>query len=902
MKLTKVFFIQIVITTFAVLFLDGNSLCAQTIADSSNLEISDSVALSHDYPILDDSVKVVIDSTKPTFDSVVAKDSTANDSLSPQSRSAIESRIDYKAKDSLFFDLRNNRAYLYEDAQMNYKEIELTAARIEMNFVKREVSAYPYIDSTGKEIGVPHFDDKQQAFDAKDMIYNFDTKKARITNMVTKQDEMFVHGEVVKKLPNNEAFVKNARFTTCDLEHPHFYIVALKAKIIPEDKVVTGPAMLFLNDVPTPIVVPFGLFPNSNKHKSGVIIPAYGESASQGFFLRNGGFYWSINDYMDWKITGSAYTRGEWDVQNVFNYAKRYKFNGGLSFSYGMVPTGEPETPDYSKSTTLRVAWNHRQDPKANQNSTFSANVDFFNSASQQNSAYVADHFNNQSNSSIAYQLRIANRFNIVANSNMNYNTSSRTINATLPTLSFSMNPIYPFKRKTRKGAERWYESFKLNYSMNAVNRTVVDDTLFGSEQMFKDMDNSVKHNIPLEMNIKLFKGKINWNHSANYTNYWYFKRIEQGLDSVDRPGAEINQTHGFYTAQSYNYSTNFQTTLYGMLQFKRGFFRAFRHVMTPSVGFSYRPNFNTYESGYREYEDTTGRIHRYNLYTGAPAGVPGGEKSGSINFGLSNNFEMKVRDRKDTVAGTRKIKLIESLSLSASYNLAADSLNWSPISLTASTTLFKGLSLNYRATFSMYAKDSNNRDYNKFIWQTGNKFLLRTTESLSTGLNWSFGSKEKVTDEKTKSSIKSANTEIFERPASWGMKWSMNINYTVSYGSTYRPGYYYVNIFGYPIKDTIYRTHNASINQTLSINGSIELTEKWKIDFNSGFDFRTKKISQTLFTISRDLHCWNMTFTWVPFGPYKEWSFGIRLNSNMLGDAMKYDKRSGYRDHNTYN
>ena len=262
----------------------------------------------------------------------------------------------------------------------------------------------------------------------------------------------------------------------------------------------------------------------------------------------------------------------------------------------------------------------------------------------------------------------------------------------------------------------------------------------------------------------------------------------------------------------------------------------------------------------------------------------------------------MKVRDRKDTVAGTRKIKLIESLSLSASYNLAADSLNWSPISLTASTTLFKGLSLNYRATFSMYAKDSNNRDYNKFIWQTGNKFLLRTTESLSTGLNWSFGSKEKVTDEKTKSSIKSANTEIFERPASWGMKWSMNINYTVSYGSTYRPGYYYVNIFGYPIKDTIYRTHNASINQTLSINGSIELTEKWKIDFNSGFDFRTKKISQTLFTISRDLHCWNMTFTWVPFGPYKEWSFGIRLNSNMLGDAMKYDKRSGYRDHNTYN
>ncbi len=651
-----------------------------------------------------------------------------------------------------------------------------------------------------------------------------------------------------------------------------------------------------MNGVPTPLALPFAIFPDSDKHTSGVIIPTYGESQAQGFYLRNGGFYWSINDYLDWRITGDIYTRGDWSLNNNIQYSKRYKFNGNFSMNYGLVQYGEKETEDYKKTKSMRVTWQHAQDPKANQNSSFSANVNYFNTASQQYSPSINDHFNNQSTSNIAYQLRIANRYNLSVTAGLDYNTGSRFINANLPTISFSMDPIYPFKRKVRKGQAKWYESFKINYSMNATNQMSAPDSIFWTAEMLKNMKNGIRHNIPLSMDIKLFKGKLNWNHSANYTEYWYFNTITKGLDS-NYQSAIIERNQGFATTRNYNYSTGFSTTLYGLLQFKRGIFRAFRHVMTPSAGFSISPDFYTYASGYRYYEDTLGFSHRYNIFEGNPYGMPSGGKSGSLNFSIGNSFEMKVRNRKDTVEGTRKIKLLESLSLSTSYNLAADSLNWAPITLSARTMLFNTISINYRAQFDLYAKDSMGNPYNKFLWETDRKLFRRESDNATLSVSWSPTSKNSSDEKKPPSKKTADQSEIFEQPAAFNIPWRFSVGYTISYGSNYRPGYYKTNIFGKEISEEIFRKYNSRISQTLTFSGGIDLTQNWKIDFFSGYDFETRKLGLTQFNITRDLHCWTMSFNWTPFGYLKEWGFSIRLKSGMLSDALKYDKRKSFMD-----
>jgi hypothetical protein len=878
---------------------------------------NDSMVMFDNDSVVKDSVRFVL-SDSVDFTLIDSANLEEAGHLAPRSNSAIESRIDYKAKDSIFFDLRINTVHLFEKAQVNYKDIELTAAKIEIHFDRDELTAFPKLDSLGEEVDRPFFKDERQMFEAREMVYNLATKKARIKNIVTKEDEMFIHGDVVKKLPNNEAFVQRARFTTCDLEHPHFHIVARRAKIIPSDKVVTGGAMIFLNDVPTPLAVPFGLFPNSNKRSSGILIPSYGESRSEdeGFFLRNGGFYLAMSDYADWRIEGDIYSRGAWELRNTVQYAKLYKFNGRFEFRTGMMPRGERGTLDFEQTRTTRIGWNHQQDRKANENSTFAASVDFFNKASQQNSLLIADRMDNQSTSNISYQLRLG-RFNVSSTANMDYNISSGNITLVLPTINLTMSPIFPLKPKIRQGNPKWYESFNIGYSINARNTVRGNDSAFWNQEMLRDMQNGAIHNIPMSMNVKVLGGKITWNHTVQYREHWNFKANYRGLDttwisvydpetkeflydSIGRIRQDIIGTeYGFFTTRSYDYSTNFSTRLFGMAQFKRGLIRAFRHVMDPSIGFRISPDFETHANGWREYEDESGNIRRYNLFQGSPGGHPSGGRSGSITFNLGNNFEMKVRDKSDTVRGERNVKLIDRLTLGTSYNLAADrskgQLPWAPITLTANTTLFKKLQINYRASFSLYARDSNNRPYDKFIWETGDKFLLRESESMNTGLSWTFNSKKRENAEQNRAS---GIGEIFEQSAVFGPDWSLNVSYTVGYTNRFEPGYRRNDIWGRPvIGQQPWSEYDRRIQQTLSFNGNLNLTEKWSISFSSGWDFIDKKISQTMLNITRDLHCWTMDFTWAPFGNYREWSFNIRLVSNMLGDVMKYDKKRTHRE-----
>ena len=852
----------------------------------------------------------------------------------PLSRSAIESRIDYQAQDSIFFDLRTNTVHLFEKAQVNYQDIELTAARINVHFDRDELSAFPRVDSLGQEIDRPFFRDSRQTFEARELTYNLATRMARIRYIITQEDEMFIHGERVKKFPDNTAFVQRARFTTCPLEHPHWFIVARRARIIPNDKVVTGGAMLFLNDVPTPIAVPFGLFPNTNRHTSGILIPTYGESHSQdqGFFLRGGGFYWAINDFVDWRIEGDIYSRGEWALRNTWQYALRYRFAGNFNINFGMVPSGERETETFAQTRSFRLNWSHSQAPEANQNSSFSASVNFFNSASQRYSSNIADHFNNQSTSNIAYQLRFG-RFNLAATASLDYNITTGNINATLPSVNLSMRQIFPFQRRVQIGARRWYENFRIGYSMSGTNRVSGNDSAFWVPEIFREMQNGIRHNIPMDLSVRVFGGHVTWSHSIQLTEHWNFRKNYRGLDTTGFHYTNVfdennelirvdtvfhiqrnvitRSEHGFFRSASYSYTTSLSTTLFGISRFNRGPIRAFRHVATPSIGFSISPDFMEgtagHRSGFRYFTDIDGRDVRYNLFSGSPAGHPTGGLSGSINFSLGNNFEMKVRDRSDTVRGERNVRLLDRLQISTSYNLAADSLNWAPINVSGSTRIFGNLSINFNARFDMYARaidtlsngDLRFTRINTFIWQQPGqgrrRFLLRESESMSTGLSWSRSSRDR---EERPSIQRNGSDEIFMQRAAFAPRWSINVSYNINYRGNFRPAYQRTDIWGRPVVgEPVWRDYDQTIMQTLSFNGHVNLTDKWHISFTSGYDFTNRQLSHTMFNVTRDLCCWTMTFTWAPFGQFREWSFGIRLNSNMLGDVMKYDRRRTHRE-----
>jgi hypothetical protein len=871
---------------------------------------NDSIVLYENDSILHDSTTFVLNDSTEIVE---------NSHLAPRSNSAIDSRIDFKATDSIFFDLRVNTVHLFEKAQVNYGQIELTAAKIEVHFDKDELSAFPKFDSLGLEIDRPFFKDDKQTFEARELTYNLVTGKARVKNIITIEGDMIIHGDLVKKLPNNESFVQRARFTTCDLEHPHFHIVARRAKVIPNDKIVTGGAMIFLNDVPTPLALPFGLFPNSSEKNSGILVPSYGEShnQNQGFFLRGGGFYWAISDNMDWRIEGDIYSRGEWELRNQVQYMKLYKYTGSLSFGTGMVPSGERGVfsgpSEFVMTRSTRVGWNHSQDQRANENSTFSASVNFFNQASQRYSSDISAHLNNQSNSNISYQYR-GKGFQISSTANMGYNMSSGDINLTLPTIVFSMSrPFFPLKPKIQQGSPKWYQSLNIRYSMNASNQARGNDSSFWNQDMLKAMQNGVKHNVPIAMDIKLFGGKITWGHSVPYEQQWHFKSTRRGTVYADKfnketgeiigidtiYGALLDPEHDFFMTQSYRYTTSFGTTLFGMAQFKRGPVKAVRHKVTPSVGFTISPDFDTRANGWEFFENARGEMVPYNIFQNSPAGFPKGEKRGSINFGLGNNLEMKVRDKRDTVRGERKISIFDQLNLGTSYNLMADSLNWTPISLTANITLFGKFRINYSAAFDMYARDTTGggkKRINKFIWQTDDKILLTENQSMRTSFSWSFSSKNHSDNSEHPQSF--GRGPIFEQSAAFAPQWSLNIGYTVGYNSRYDPGFRRTNIWGHPIDPPFERTdYHHNILQTLSLNGTLNLTEKWNISFNSGWDFREKKLSTTTFNIARDLHCWNMSFSWTPFGQLKQWSFNIQLVSNMLKDVMKYDRQRTHRE-----
>lgn len=865
------------------LILLGNlSLVAQNenVKDTVSIALGDSVAST-------DTASNVSDSLKIKDKSVVSKD-------------AVDRIIEYKSKDSIRFDINSKNMYLYEDADLKYGETSLKAAYVEINFKKNQLFAKGMLDSVDKPYGTPVFTDKEQSFKSKEMIYNFKSKKGLIKEVVTQDGESYLHGKIVKKLPNDVTYIKHGKYTTCNHDHPHYEFRFNKAKVLPKDKIVTGPIVFVVEDVPLPVGLPFGIFPNKQGRQSGVLIPSYGESQRDGFFLQDGGYYWGISDYIDLTFKGYVSTRGSWKTNMISNYKKRYKYNGNLNLDYALTKEGEKGLDDYSETRTYFIRWQHKQDPKARPNSTFNANV---NAGSSKHHTLrptnLEQYHNNTLESSISYQTNWGqNKYNLTTALRHKQNTSTHEVNLSLPEISFSRAKLYPFRGKNSvTSSTSILDNISVGYNLSATNKiNAIDSVLFEKETLEK-FSYGLKHSIPITSTVKLLK-YFNLNNTLTLNELFYPSRINRswnngmqiedsnndGVPDTSYGFLETDTIQRFSTAVDFAYQSTLSTKLYGMFMMKRGPVRALRHVMTPSVGFSYAPDFADPRWGYYKYYlpenyDPNHPIDpvAYSIYANGIYGSPKQGKTGTINFGLANNFEMKVKSNKDTT-GVRKVKLIDNLSFTGNYDLTKDSMNLSNINMNAYTKLFKNLDVRFTGSFDPYVaiidSTGTKRRINRLEWVENHRpFRLESTD-WQFGLNYKLSSKtflkskNKKDDEKSDvDTSKKSDSEI---------DWDMNFNYTFKTHTN---------------RDLKGFENYNSIVQNLSFSGSISPTPMWSLSYNSAYDFESRKLSYINVNIGRDLHCWEILFTWVPlgYGGNTSYHFTIRLKAQLLQD-LKYE------------
>lgn len=837
----------------------------------------------------------------------------------------LDAPVVYEASDSIVF-LKGGFAHLYGNGKVNYQNIELTSQLISMNMDSSTVYARGVPDSTGVDQGTPVFKDGDTPYESKIMRYNFKTKKGFINTITTQQGEGYVTSSEAKKGPDNEIYMRHGRYTTCDNhEHPHFYLKLSMAKVRPKKDVVFGPAQLVVEDVPLPIAVPFGFFPFNSSYSSGFIMPTYGDEMNRGFYLRDGGYYFAISDQMDLKLLGEIYTKGSWGLSAASTYNKRYKFSGSFNASYLVTKTGEKNMPDYTVSKDFRIQWSHRQDAKANPNSTFSASVNFATSSYDRSSLSTlydpSSYSNNTKASSISYSRNFPSiGLNISSTFNITQNTQDSSLNMTLPDLNIALNRFYPFKRKKAVGDERWYEKISVQYTgslTNSVNTT--DNLLFKTP--FSKWQTGMKHYIPVEANFTLFK-YINITPSFNYTERWYTRKVMQHYD--ERLGEAVKDTvNGFNRVYDYNMALSMNTKLYGM--YKPLFWKkkdiTIRHVLTPSVSYTYTPDFGKARFGYYDtytYTDENGEVRmvEYSPYEGSPYGYPGKGVSQNVSFNLKNNLEMKMASDKDST-GYKKISLIDDLGAQLSYDIAQK--KWSDLSLNLRMKLTKSYTFNMNARFATYAykfdengnvvpSDRTEWSYGRFGRFEGYSGSFSYTLNNDTfkklfGKKDDSSGKDKDKDgkegsedgdeneEETTGNNNNSNSSTTRKTESasidpdgylaFKLPWSVSLSYSYSIRED-RSKEINIKTMRYPY----------SLTHSLNISGNMKIGSRWNINYSSGYDFTSKELSMTTVNISRDLHCFNMSCGLV-FGPFTSYNFSIRANSSMLTDALKWDQRS---------
>lgn len=818
-----------------------------------------------------DSIRIVYDSAGIPIDTI------RNDST--QSKPLFDDLIDYNADDSVRFSIQEKKVYLYGNGFVKYLTTELRADYIELDMDKKLAMATGVPDSVGELKGTPKFKDGGQEFESTELHYNFDTKKGYVTEIITQEGEGYIQGKTTKKMSDSVYCVKHGMYTTCDEhDHPHFGLNMSKAKMIKDKKIFVGFTNLELEGIPLPIFIPFGFFPITKKATSGIIMPTYGEERMRGFNLRGGGYYIYINDYIDMNITGDIYTNGSWGLQYATQYRKRYKFNGNLNFTISKNYVSEKGLPDYQESSDWSVRWTHTQDGKANPYSSFSASVDMSSANNNYYNANTVDGIANQrKQSSISWSKKWPESpFSLSGSFNHSQNSRDSSIAITLPNLSLRMTQIYPFRKKGKSGEMKWYDNIGVSYSAELRNSIQTkEDKLFKSS-FEKDWSNGFKHNIPISLQFKIAKD-VTFTPSLNYNGYLNLKTIEKiwipdtsanGGQFITRDVPGLNYSHDYSASGSIGYTP----TIYGMFMFKPGCkVVAIRHMIRPSISASYTPAIKPLGNYKKSYFDGEKEVE-YDIHEGLTyrPNTTGGKQSGSISFSLDNNVEMKVRNDKDTTGDEefKKVKLLESFRLSTSYNPFADSMNFSNISISARTKILNNkVDLNFSGTIDPYAIDTNNVRYNKYHGKLGRL----TNATIST--NFSFSADNGQNKEKKNDLVGGFYDDYMDFDVPWNI--SISYNFTYSRPSPYR---------------------SPTISQIVNFSGDLSLTPKWKINFQSGYDIKNKEVTSTSFGVTRDLHCWEMTFNCMPFGQHQSYNFEIHVRSSLLRD-LKLTKRDSWYD-----
>ena len=804
------------------------------------------------------------------------------------SKDILGSKVDYTSVDSTKYDIKSEKVFLWGEAKVTFEDISLEANYIEIDLKSNLVYAKGLPDSTGKLVGTPKFKDGASEYEAEQITYNFDTEKGKISNARTQEGDGYVIGEQVKKESDEIIYIKHGKYTTCNLEEPHFHIQANKLKIIQNDKIVTGPANLRIENIPTPLAIPFGFFPNKRERSSGILIPGYGNSPGLGYFLQNGGFYVGESDNWEAILRGDVYTNGSWATNSTLNYKKRYKRQGNLNFKYSDIRRGDEEAADYTRNTTFFVKWKHQQDTKANPNSNFSADVNAGSSNSFRNDINTSDqdYLQPQFQSSINYTRKLGSKFNLALSANQDQNRSDSTLTLVLPQTTFTMSRIFPFKSLSKKpGKTRFYEDIGLSYTFNFKNRIQTKEDQLFTEESLDEFQNGIQHSIPLSTSFKLLK-HFTLNPSINYSETWYFESIRKSYNTTEND-FDTTEVSGFQRYNQMSMSTGLTTKLYGMYDLKFSRMKKIRHVMTPSVSFTYRPDW----SGpyYQTIQaDSTGNTTRYSYFDGGIYGAPGRTQSGLISFSLINNIEGKYKSKADTATELKKIKLLENLSFNSSYDIFADSLAWSTIRMSGRTNIGQKISLQFGSTFDPYTTNSSGSRIERSYYDDEGK-LLRLVQA-NAAVTLRFQSKKRTDGKDSKSPKESEfGTEeeldfINQNPNAYidfNIPWSLNINYNVTYTPNYNES----------------STSSTEIVNTLGFSGDISVTENWKVEFRSGYDFEQQDISYTSINVYRDLHCWQINFSMIPFGTRTSYTFNIAVKAPVLQD-LKLQRRRSYVDY----
>ncbi len=850
-----------------------------------------------------DSVNIDVDSLQTQRISSIEQDSIKNDSV-PVKKGMLEGIVKYKASDYTSINQREEKIYLYNNAEIYYLDMEITAGDIIIDYAKNEVYAKGITDSLGNYTQAPIFKQGKDVVEPDSVRFNTITKKALIFNSKTEQSGGYIISEITKKENDSVYFVSRAKFTTSeDPDNPEYYFLLRNAKIVPGKKVVTGLTNMFIADVPTPIGLPFAYFPLTKKRTSGVIFPSFGEDSNRGYNIQNGGYYFAISDYADLAVLGDYYTNGSYGLRFQTTYALRYKFRGNLGIRFENLITSERGFDDYSKSSVYNIRWSHSQDTKANPNSRFSASVNLGSSTYYQqsiNQLNAPNFLTNTLSSSISYSKTYQGEpqvnINLTATHSQNSNTES--INMTLPTFQGSVGRVYPFAPKvgSKKGI---LQNINLQYNTRAENRIQTTDSLFFKKEMFDDAKVGMQHTIPLSTNFKLFK-YLSLSANTNFQETWTLKTINKTFDSSSQE-VVTTEIKGFDAFRTYNFSASLGTTIYGMFDFgKDKKIQAIRHVMRPSISYSISPAFDQYYETYEvvDADGTTQDEVEYTRFEQSIFGVPGNSFGSSLGFSIGNNFEAKVRDRDSTATEPKKIILLSNLNFSTSYNIAGDSLKWSPIRASGGTQILNNkMSINFGATLDPYALDNNNNKIDKFNIDNGGSLFRVTSANLTMSYNLSsksFEGDSNLSDSEREEARLSGgrDDDLFgksldytnrqldadkkgkEKPGnlySYKIPWSLRLAYAVNYNNS--------------------RRQNEISSHSLMFSGDIELSTRWNVGVSSGYDLKNKGITYTQLRFHRDLKSWDMNFSWIPFGTRTSWNFFIGISSSILKD-IKYDKR----------